>query len=87
MLTPVLVLILCQSYLWFSLFLCLDDVPIVLGLHLFPALAQLKVVNDIEPVVDLVLGVDLLVLLLSHVVLQSGVVTEGTLTVQALKTI
>lgn len=70
-----------------SLFLSVYDVPVVLRLDLLPALAQLQVVDDIEPVVDLVLGVDLFVLFLPHVVLQSRVVTEGTLTVQTLKTI
>ena len=64
-----------------SLFLSVYDVPVVLRLDLLPALAQLQVVDDIEPVIDLVLGVDLFVLFLPHVVLQSRVVTEGTLTV------
>ena len=65
----------------------MNDVLVILRLYLFPALAKLQVVDDIEPIVDLILGVDLFVLLLPHVVLQSRVVTEGTLTVQTLKTI
>ena len=77
----------CEVHVSLLLFLSVNDVPVILRLYLLPALAQLQVVDDIEPIVDLVLGVDLFVLLLPHVVLQSRVVTEGTLTVQTLKTI
>ena len=72
-------------YLSHLLVLSLDDFSVILRLYLLPALTQLQVVDDTEPVIDLVLKVNLFMLFLPHVVLQSGMVTEDTLTVQALK--
>ena len=61
-----------------------NDIPVILGLNLLPSLAQLQVVDDIEPVIELVPGIDLLVLFLPHVLLESGTVTEQSLAVQTL---
>ena len=72
-------------YLSHLLVLSPDDFSVVLRLYLLPALTQLQIVDDTEPVIDLVLRVNLFMLFLPHVVLQSGMVTEDTLTVQALK--
>ena len=54
-------------------------------MHILPALTKLKVVDHIKLVIGFILRVDFLVKLFSHVLFESSVVTECSLTIQTLQ--
>ena len=68
-----------------SLAILVDDLSVILRLYFLPALTKLKIVDHIKPVVGLVLRVDFLVKLFSHVLFESSMVTKCALTIQTLQ--